>query len=770
MRDTTVDWLTDPAVLPLLPMIYVAWADGVLSEEELQAISEKVREQSWLDERSRTAVCAMLNPAAPPSATQLRAIRTAIQRFGAELPELGRRSLAVLGLELARRHSRDEGWASTEAADALIEIEEALGVIGAEAAREILTGEMVAAPRVVEVPSPFEVEGMTRLLDGERREARERIRTLLRERPFRYAYGLDKETYRNRVLVWCRLLAERGLGALAYPRAHGGQDDLAGFIATFEMLAFFDLSLVVKFGVQFGLFGGSIHQLGTERHHDRYLRAVGALELPGCFAMTESGHGSNVRDIETVACFDPGTDEFVIHTPSDAARKDYIGNAALHGRLATVFAQLETAGERHGVHAFLVPIRDDDGSTCDGVRIEDCGEKLGLNGVDNGRIWFDHVRIPRENLLDRFGAVDADGVYRSPIPGASRRFFTMLGTLVGGRVSVAWAALSATKSALTIAVRYAARRRQFGPPGACETVILDYRTHQRRLMPRLATVYGLHFALEYLVQRFVGRTEAEQREVETLAAGLKAYATWGATDSIQTCREACGGAGYLAVNRFADLKADSDVFTTFEGDNTVLMQLVAKGVLTEYRQHFAEMRLFGAVKYLGRRAAAAVADLNPVLPRLTDEKHLRDPESQLDALRYREQRLMRSAAQRLKRRIDEGMDSSSALNECQDHLVALANAYVERVILERFIERVTMCQDGDIGKALKTLCDLFALSRLEAGRAWFLESGYFAGNKARAVRGLVNTLCAEVRMMALPLVEAFAIPDESVAAPIAAEG
>ena len=123
----------------------------------------------------------------------------------------------------------------------------------------------------------------------------------------------------------------------------------------FQTLAHFDLSLVVKFGVQFGLFGGSVHHLGTRAHHERYLPDIGTLTLPGCFAMTETGHGSNVRDLETTASFDRETDEFVIHTPTDAARKDWIGNAAAHGRVATVFAQLIVDETVHGVHAFLVP-------------------------------------------------------------------------------------------------------------------------------------------------------------------------------------------------------------------------------------------------------------------------------------------------------------------------------------------------------------------------------------------------------------------------------
>src|SRR5438105_3999648 len=169
-------------------------------------------------------------------------------------------------------------------------------------------------------------------------------------------------------------------------------------IAAFETLALGDLSLLVKFGVQFGLWGGSVQQLGTRRHHERYLKATATLELAGCFAMTESGHGSNVQELRTTATYDPSSGEFVINTPDDDACKEYIGNAACHGRVATVFAQLIVDGESHGVHALVVPLREQDGTVCTGVRIEDSGEKMGLNGVDNGRIWFDNVGVPREAL------------------------------------------------------------------------------------------------------------------------------------------------------------------------------------------------------------------------------------------------------------------------------------------------------------------------------------------------------------------------------------
>ena len=755
--------IDDPRLLAFFPLLYVAWADGDLSPEETREICARVHSTDGLDLDCGSYLGRWLDPDRPPTARDLRALLTTIRNAAGTLSREERLSLTELGRALARVDGYDVPPSEIRA---LEEIEQALGVAGAEASRSLLAPARPAS-RVDEAPPAFDVAAMTRLLDGGHLELRQRLRSLLSEARFRRVYGLDKQAYRERVLEWTRTLAAEGFGALPYPQAYGGEGDTGAQVAAFETIALHDLSLVVKFGVQFGLFGGSILQLGSEKHHAKYLADAGSLALPGCFAMTETGHGSNVGDCETVARYDAGRQTFEIHTPNEAARKDYIGNAALHGRLATVFAQLEIDGESYGVHAFLVPIRDGDGQPCRGVRIEDCGEKMGLNGVDNGRLWFDRVRVPRDNLLDRFAEVSPEGLYSSPIASPSKRFFTMLGTLVGGRVSVALAALSGAKSALAVAVRYGARRRQFGPAGEAETVVLDYLTHQRRLMPRLATTYALNFALRVLHRRFVESPIDERRDVEVMAAGLKAYSTWHATDTIQTCREACGGSGYLSVNRFADLKADSDVFTTFEGDNTVLMQLVAKGLLSGYKRQFGEMDLFGFVRFLADKALTTVAELNPIVTRNTDEAHLRGREFQQGALSWREDHLLAAVARRLKKRLDRGMDSFAALIECQDHLVETAHAHVERIVFEHFADGVEHCDDDALRAVLEPLVDLFALAAIERDRGWFLEHGYIESSKAKAIRKLVNRICREARGQAVPLVDGFGIPEALLAAPIA---
>ncbi|MBW3620095.1 MAG: acyl-CoA dehydrogenase family protein [Actinobacteria bacterium] len=628
------------------------------------------------------------------------------------------------------------------------------------------------------------MKGLEVFLDGDYADVRAEVRERLRRPELAPAPAdIDLDEYRERVMDQARFIAAEGGSGLGFPKEYGGEGDVGASVVGFEMLGHGDLSTVVKVGVQFGLCGGAIYQLGTEEHHDRYLADIVTLDLPGCFAMTESGHGSDVQSLETTATYDPDSEEFVIHTPTESARKDYIGNAATHGRIAAVFAQLYTGDDKHGVHCFVVPIRDGDGTPCPGVEIGDCGHKIGLNGVDNGRLSFDHVRVPRTALLSRFGDVAPDGTYTSPIEDETKRFFTMLGTLVQGRISVSGGAISATKNALTIAVRYGLSRRQFSPPDSHgEVLLLDYLAHQRRLLPKLATVYALSAAQQFLVRGLhdsAGNPDypaRERRKLETHAAGVKALSTWHASETIQTCREACGGVGYLSENRLGQLKADTDVFATFEGDNTVLLQLVAKELLTDYRDEFGELDTLGTIRFVADQAFDVVVErtagrqliqtLIDALPGRDEDASVRDRGWHLALFTFREEHIIDGLARRLRNGIENGEDPFDVFNRSQDQVLLAAKAHMDRLVLEQFVTTVDDIDDDEARELLDKLCELHALSVIERERAWFLEHGRITGARAKAVISAVNELCGELRPHARALVDAFRIPDEVLAAPI----
>ncbi|MCV7202292.1 acyl-CoA dehydrogenase family protein [Mycolicibacterium peregrinum] len=620
-------------------------------------------------------------------------------------------------------------------------------------------------------------EHLRNALDGRWRDVKNAMRARLSDQIFRPHYTPNTVIARAKVGEQLKIMAAAGAAEDGFRKEHGGNGDVGAAITQIEMLAMSDLSLMVKAGVQWGLFGGAIENLGTERHHKAYVRPLIDLDLLGCFAMTETGHGSDVQSLETTATYDPATQEFVIDSPTPTARKDYIGGAAETARVSTVFAQLITPdGEGHGVHCFVVPIRDDEGNDLPGVTTSDCHYKGGLPGVDNGRIVFDHVRVPRENLLNRYADVAPDGTYTSPIENPGRRFFTMLGTLIRGRVTVGGSAAAAGRVALDIATRYALERRQFEAPKSTEEVlIMDYLVHQRRLLPLIAKSYALQFAQNELVakchelQTSDDPDAEEQRELEARAAGLKAANTWHASRAIQEAREACGGAGYLAENRLIALRADTDVFTTFEGDNHVLTQLVAKELLTAYADDIKGMSpvewVRFAANYAGERVlkrTAAETIIQTVLDTRQDneeEGSLFNRGTQVKMFEDREEYMLASVARRLQGKSKE-MSAFDAFNAVQDHVLHAAQAHIDRVILEAFVAGIDACEDDTARELLDDVCDLYALSVIEDDKAWFIEHRYLSTERAKAVTRGINERCRSLRPHIEILVDGFGIPEQ----------
>ncbi len=617
-----------------------------------------------------------------------------------------------------------------------------------------------------------------------RRDARE----MIKDPVFWRVEGEPMAEHRERTLKQLRLLAEKGASGRAYPKEYGGQANDGANLAGFEELVLADPSMQIKGGVQWGLFGSAIQQLGTTKHHDAWLRDVMTLDLPGAFAMTEMGHGSDVAALGTTATYDPDTEEFVIHTPFRAATKDFLGNAALHGRAATVFAQLITGGVNYGVHCFFVPIRDENGQNLPGITSEDDGPKGGLNGIDNGRLAFDQVRIPRFNLLNRYGDVGADGTYSSDIASPGRRFFTMLGALVQGRVSLDGAATTASALAEYIAITYGNQRRQFDSgAGTDEVVLLDYGKHQRRLLPRLAQTYAQFFAHDELLRKFDGvfggthDTPDEREDLETLAAALKPLSTWHALDTLQEAREACGGAGFMAENRFTGLRSDLDVYVTFEGDNNVLLQLVGKRLLSDFAKQFkgadaAKLASYAAKSTAGkifhgaglRQLGQTVADFGSTARSV--ELGLR-AEQQHELLAGRVEQMVSdiAAALRPASKLPAG-EAAAVFNEHQTELIEAARAHGELLQWEAFSDGVHAIGDEGTRQVLTWLRDLFGMHLIEKHLAWYLINGRLSTQRAASVSRYIDRLAARLRPHAQDLVDAFGFEPEHVRAPIALGG
>src|SRR5258708_22216441 len=350
---------SNPSMFVFLPLFYTVWSDAILTPSEIATIEGLIESQQWLTKEEKTFLLSQVNPASPPSPDDLMSWRDEIRKAA---DQTDGKSLVDIGFQLIRNHGSISSEVLKERA-ALENIESTLGFISHEAAYNFRSGKRESVTQQLSTQRTFDVDVLTKILEGKNTAIIRKVKTILGDPEFRYIDSGDLSIYRAKVLQWAHMLADQGFGSIAYPKEFSGQNDMASYFAIMETLSYHDLSLVIKFGVQFALWVMSVYFLGTEKHHKTYLKDIGSLELPGCFAMTEIYHGSNVKGVETTATYDHASKTITIHTPHANARKEFIGNAALHGQMATVFAKLIVEGKDYGVCAVIVPMRDKKGKT-----------------------------------------------------------------------------------------------------------------------------------------------------------------------------------------------------------------------------------------------------------------------------------------------------------------------------------------------------------------------------------------------------------------------
>ncbi|BBN04025.1 acyl-CoA oxidase [Marchantia polymorpha subsp. ruderalis] len=607
----------------------------------------------------------------------------------------------------------------------------------------------------------FDITVMRKLMDGHSVEVRDQCFELMRKNELFHLktggsttflgvdYGALLHTQRE--ITMERLMYMRDSGVFKGLLTVNTMEQYLTTSAVFECMSLFDHSLSIKAGVHFHLWGGAVLFLGTKRHHDKWLKVTEEFGIRGCFAMTELGHGSNVRGIETVTTYDPTTQEFIINTPCESAQKYWIGGAAQHATHTIVFSQLYIGGKNEGVHALICQIRDSNGKICPGVRIADCGLKIGLNGVDNGRLWFDNVRVPRENLLNSVADVTPEGKYVSSITDPDQRFGAFMAPLTTGRVTIAVAAVYQSKVALATAIRYALSRRAFAmTPNQPEVLLLDYPSHQQRLLTLLAKSYAMSLAGNKLKMIYGARTPADAKTIHVLSSGLKALLTWHFMRTAQECREACGGQGLKTENKVGQLKGEYDVQLTFEGDNNVLMQQVSKALLADY---FSSLKRKKPVKSVGLDHMNAP---RPIIPAKFTSDLLRNSKFQLALFQLRERDLLERLAEDVTQRVSRGVSPAEAANQSYQLGCRLGEAFSEKQVLEAHLAAETE-QTGSIKDVLGLLRSLYVLSVIDESPV-FLRYGLLTSTQSQIIHQEVAALCGELRPHALALVDSLGIP------------
>eukprot|EP01100_Stratorugosa_tubuloviscum_P003950 TRINITY_DN1968_c2_g1_i1.p1 TRINITY_DN1968_c2_g1~~TRINITY_DN1968_c2_g1_i1.p1 ORF type:complete len:701 (-),score=283.59 TRINITY_DN1968_c2_g1_i1:77-2092(-) len=535
------------------------------------------------------------------------------------------------------------------------------------------------------------------------------------------------------------------------------------FAALLEALSYHDCSLQVRFGVHAGLFSASVLKMGT-KYHQKYIQDINDFKIKGAFAMTELGHGSNIQQLETKAVWVNATDSkpghFILNTPTETAQKFLVGGLGEYGNMTIVFSQLEINGKSYGVHPFLVQIRDDAGNPITGVRIADVGPKQGANGIDNGRLWFDNLVIPRESLLNNFNDVAPDGTYSSPLSSPAERFLANMGALLGARINVGISANNIAKLGVLIALRYGSTRKQFGQKGKPETTLIDYASYQSRMFPLIATCFALNF-FGNIAKLEAYSSQVNLKEQHTYAACIKVYASFFQNDALQISRECCGGQGYLACNRIGVLRADWDMHVTVDGANHVLYQQVAKSFLDTIKDQLIDLETFEQ-------------NLNESKAQLKNKYELQghqvlfDENFSAEALRLRRDSLAYQLASSLMQQTSNGVHPTNAWDNLMDLVWKLSNAFTEHLIYIKFDEGQFDQRTVSL-PILKILKRLFILNCLDRDIEAVLVNLNLPNSIIIDVRCEMREIFKIIRPFALQLVASFGIPEHMIAAPIASD-
>ncbi|CAL4062320.1 unnamed protein product, partial [Meganyctiphanes norvegica] len=489
---------------------------------------------------------------------------------------------------------------------------------------------------------------------------------------------------------------------------------------------------------------------------DRMNRSVADMRAKlkyNCYPITEMGHGTFLRGLETTATYDPTSEEFVLHSPTITATKWWPGGLGKTVNYAIVMAQLYTKGKCHGPHPFIVQLRaEETHQSMPGVTLGEIGPRLGMNTNDNGFLRLDHVRIPRTQMLMKHSQVLEDGTYVKP---ANEKL--AYGTMVFVRVAICFDAARQLMRACTIATRYAAVRHQSEIiPGEPEPQIIDYQTQQYKLLPHIASVFAIQFSANVLFSNYNNMEQYIQEgnlellpALHALSCGMKAMSSMDGTRGVDIMRLGCGGHGYLSSSNLPRIYGTQAAAQTYEGENTVMWLQVARYLIKSYREARKGRKLHHSVAYLTAQPAS------------THARNDVSNQALVNAYKTSVSSMIADTEARLQQFCDMGEQFEHAWNKCSVLLTQCAEAHTRYFVCEEFVKSINNYSGSDgVRTVLGKLCRLYLLYQITNNQGQFVRCGALSDTQLTILEEEMGDLLETLRKDAVNLVDSFDVHDK----------
>ena len=328
------------------------------------------------------------------------------------------------------------------------------------------------------------------------------------------------------------------MGMMASSKYNGGGMDTISYAIAMEEISAVDASAAVIMSVNNSLVCYLIEHFGDDFQKEKYLAKLTTGQKLGAFSLSEPQSGSDASNMNTTAI--KSDDYYILN-----GTKNWVTNG-IHSDFVLVFAMTEKGIGHKGISCFILE-KEFEGFECGKPE-----EKLGIRSSDTCELYFDNVKVPKENMIGKEG----------------EGFKIALATLDGGRIGIAAQAIGIAVSSLNNSISYSKDRHQFGKP----------ISSNQGIQFKLADMAMEIEAARLLIWKAAWAKD-NHHNFGVLASMAKVYASEVAMRASTQCVQIHGGYGYIKETGVERLMRDAKITQIYEGTSEIQRVVIARSLL-----------------------------------------------------------------------------------------------------------------------------------------------------------------------------------------------